>query len=271
MPGAAVDDERSEPVVVTVDGEGTGWLILNRPAVHNAFDDTMIAGIGEALHRLAGDRRVRTVAIRASGESFSAGADLNWMARLAAASQDDNVADALALARMLDTLDRMDKPTLAIVQGPAYGGGLGLIAACDVAIAADTARFALTEVRLGLIPATIAPYVIAAIGARQVRRYALTAEPFDAAEAMRIGLVHRVVPAADLDAAARSVLALLAAGAPGAQAAGKALIRSLTGRPVDEAVMLETAQGIAAARASAEAQDRIAAFLARRRKQQDPR
>jgi methylglutaconyl-CoA hydratase len=260
---AAADQE----VLVEVDGDGTGWLVLNRPDVHNAFNDGMIARITGALGALSSDPGVRTVAIRANGRSFSAGADLVWMERLAASSRAENVADAMALARMLRTLDQMAKPTLAVVHGPAYGGGVGLIAACDIVLAArETARFALTEVRLGLTPATISPYVIAAIGQRQARRYVLTAEPFDAPEALRIGLVHQVVPAAKLDQTARSVLELLAAGGPAAQAAGKALIRSVAGRAVDEALMRETAEGIAAARASEEARERMARFFQARQK-----
>lgn len=267
----AIADYR-EPVRVDIDSSGTGWLVLDRPERHNAFDDVMIARIHQGLDHLAVAPAVRTVAIRATGDSFSAGADLAWMARLATAAHADNVADALALARMLQALERMSKPTLALVQGPAYGGGLGLIAACDIAIAAaETVRFALTEVRLGLTPATIAPYLVSAIGARRVRRYLLTAETFDAHEAERIGLLHRVVPAADLQETARSVLEQLAQGGPDAQAAGKSLLRAVAGRPVDEAVVRETAEEIARARASAEARARIPAFLQKRLNREEER
>lgn len=179
---------------------------------------------------------------------------------------EENVADARALAEMLETLHRLPKPTVAVVQGPAYGGGVGLVAACDIAIASrEAARFALTEVRLGLIPATISPYVIAAIGQRQASRYFLTAEVFDAEEALRIGLVHVLAPNASLHDAAAEVLKALAAGAPGAQAASKDLIRAVAGRPVDRDMIRDTAERIATARASDEARERVRAFLEARR------
>ena len=182
------------PLLVDIDQNGTGWVTLNRPDVHNAFDDVLIAELTAALERLGTDRAVRAVALRAAGKSFSAGGDLNWMRRMAGYSPDENRRDAEGLAAMLGTLSHCAKPTLALVQGAVLGGGVGLVAACDIALAAEEATFCLSEVKLGLIPATIGPYVIAAVGERQARRYALTAERFDAMEAMRIGLVHEVVP-----------------------------------------------------------------------------
>lgn len=256
----------ADPIIVAVDAERTAWLTLNRPEVHNAFDDAQIVRLTDALRDLGDDPDVRTVAVTANGKSFSAGADLNWMGRMAEYTFAENVADAEKLAEMLETLNHLPKPTVAVVQGPAYGGGVGLVAACDIAVASrEAARFALTEVRLGLIPATISPYVIAAIGQRQARRYFLTGEAFDADEAQRIGLVHVVAPAAALLDAAREVLKALAAGAPGAQAASKDLVRAVAGRPTDPHMIRDTAERIAAARASDEARERIRAFLEARR------
>jgi methylglutaconyl-CoA hydratase len=256
----------SEQAIVTeIDAEGTGWLTLDRPEVHNAFDDTLIARMAEALAALGGDPNVRAVVLAARGKSFSAGADLNWMRRMGGYSHEENIADAMGLAELLRTLDELPKPTIARVQGPAYGGGVGLVAACDIAIAAETARFALTEVKLGLIPAVISPHVLAAIGPRQARRYFVSGEVFDAAEAHRIGLVHRTVPAADLDAAVRDMLKTLAGNGRRAMAEVKELIRAVTGRPIDEAVMRDTAERIARARASDEGRERITQFLEKRK------
>lgn len=258
-------DDDAAPVVVTVDADGVGWLRLNRPRAHNAFDEILIERMTAALNDLASDPDVRAVAVRGSGRSFCAGADLNWMRRMGHASEADNVADAMRLAELLDTLERLPKPTVAIVHGAAYGGGVGLVAACDIAIAADVSVFAMTEVRLGLIPAVISPHVLAAIGARQARRYFVTGEAFDAAEALRIGLVHQVVAAAELDAAAHAILATLLGNGPMAMADVKELIRAVAGRPIDAALMRDTAERIARARSSAEGRARIAAFLDRHR------
>ena len=257
----------SEQAVITeVDAEGTGWLTLNRPEIHNAFDDTLIPRMAEALEALGADAQVRAVVLAARGKSFSAGADLNWMRRMGGYSFEENIDDAMGLARMLQTLDHLPKPTIARVQGPAYGGGVGLVAACDIAIAAaETARFALTEVKLGLIPAVISPHVLAAIGPRQSRRYFVTGEVFDAAEAERIGLVHRTVPTADLDAAVGDMLKALSGNGRRAMAEVKDLIRAVNGRPIDEAVMRDTAERIAHARASEEGRERITAFLEKRK------
>lgn len=253
------------PLLAEIDGDGVGWLTLNRPDVHNAFDDTLIATLAEALEGFGANPIVRAVVLTAAGRSFSAGADLNWMRRMAGFSFQQNVADAEVLGGLLRTLDTLPKPTVAMVQGPAFGGGVGLAAACDIVVAADTARFALTEVRLGLVPGTISPYVLAAIGARQARRYMVTGEAFDAAEAMRIGLVHRVVPGAALRPVVDEVLATLAGNGPEAMAATKEMIRAVAGRPVDDRIVRDTAERIARARASREAQTRITAFLDGRR------
>ncbi len=255
---------QEERIVCTIDAQGTGWLRLNRPQVHNAFDEGLIAELTDRLSELGGRDDVRAVALSAAGRSFSAGADLEWMARLGGASFEDNVADALKLAEMLDVLNTLPKPTLAVVQGPAFGGGVGLVACCDVAIAAETARFAMTEVRLGLIPAVISPHVLAAIGARASRRYFITGEAFDAFEALRLGLVHRVVPAAELAAAADAMLATLAQNSLEAMADAKALIRDVDGRPLDAGLRRTTAERIARARASEDGRARIAKFLEKR-------
>ncbi len=255
-----------QPVLTTIDAQGTGWLTLNRPDVHNAFDDGLIARMAESIAAFREDPDVRAVVVRGAGRSFSAGADLNWMRRMGGYTFEQNVEDAMGLAEMIRALDELPKPTIAVVQGPAYGGGVGLVAACDMAIAAvETAKFALTEVKLGLIPAVISPHVLAAIGPRQARRYFMTGETFDAAEALRIGLVHRVAPAAELETTARGVLEMLAGNGRRAMAEVKDLIRAVTGRPIDHALMRDTAERIAHARASDEGRERITAFLEKRK------
>jgi len=254
-----------EPTVVLKIGGGIGRITLNRPDRHNAFDDAVIAELAHMLDRVAADPAVRVVVLAANGKSFSAGADLGWMKRTATYSVAENEADALVLADMLSKLNTMPKPTVALVQGGAYGGGVGLVAACDMAIAADTSVVCLSHVTLGLIPSVISPYVLAAIGARAARRYFLTAERFDAAEAHRLGLVHDVAPADDLAAAGDRLTDYLLAAGPAAIAKAKNLIAHVAGKPIDAALRLETARRIAEARASAEGQEGIAAFLERRK------
>lgn len=250
-------------VVITEDlGSGVTRLTINRPEVHNAFDGGLIAHLTETLRRLGDDTAVRCVLLAARGKSFSAGADLRWMRRMADFSYEENRADALRLATLLRTLNELPKPTVACVHGPAYGGGVGLVAACDISVAAeDAAVFALTEVRLGLIPAVISPYVIAAIGRRQAQRYFLTGERFDAREAVRIGLVHLAVPCHDLEHAAWRIIEALGAGGAGALADAKTLIRLVAERNMDDGLAEETADRIARARATEEARARIGAFL----------
>lgn len=240
-------------------------LTLDRPDVHNAFDEQMVRELTEALAVLDTMPSVRAVVLLGAGPSFCAGADLAWMKRMAGFGYEENVADAGALARMLQALARLSKPTIARVHGPTFGGGVGLVACCDIAIAATEATFALSEAKLGLIPATIGPYVIEAIGARAARRYMLTAERFDAAEAYRIGLVHDLTASvAELDERVNEVLGSLLAAGPHAQAASKALVRAVAHRPIDERVVADTAERIATVRASDEAREGIAAFLTRR-------
>ena len=240
-------------------------ITLNRPDVHNAFDETLIAELTEALRALDTNPRVRAVVLLGAGKSFCAGADLKWMERMAGYAYEQNVADAGSLARLLQTLAGLSKPTIARVHGPAYGGGVGLVACCDIAIASHDATFALSEAKLGLIPATIGPYVVEAIGARHARRYMITAERFDAGEAYRIGLVHDLTPSVEaLDARINEILGALMLAGPHAQKAAKALVRAVAHRPIDERVVADTAERIAAIRASDEGREGIAAFLTRR-------
>jgi methylglutaconyl-CoA hydratase len=251
---------------VSIDFAGPHARIsLQRPERHNAFDDVVIADLTAAFEQAGAHPGVRCVVLESSGPSFSAGADLGWMRVSADYSDEENRRDALALARLMRTVDACPKPVIAVVQGAAYGGGVGLVAACDIAIAADTAQFSLSEVRLGLIPAAISPYVIAAIGARACRRYFLTAERFTAARALELGLVHEVVPAAQLHEARDRMLATLAEGGPQAQVAAKELIRLVSGRKPDAELSQWTADRIASIRASAEGREGVRAFLEKRR------
>jgi methylglutaconyl-CoA hydratase len=251
------------PCDVTV-RDAVATVTLNRPEIHNAFDETLIARLTAAFVSLDDNPDVRVVVLAAAGKSFCAGADLNWMQRMAAFGPEENLADAQALAAMLRALYALSKPTIARVAGAAYGGGVGLVAACDIAIAVPEATFALSEAKLGLIPATIGPYVIEAIGARQARRYFLTAERFAAADALRIGLVHEVVPRDELDARIDALIAMLKGAGPTAQLECKALVRGVAHRPIDEDVIDGTAEHIAAVRASPEGREGVAAFLGKR-------
>ena len=242
---------------------GIARLTLARPEVHNAFDEGLIAALHDALATVDRDD-VRVVVLAAQGRSFSAGADLNWMRRAADFSVEENRADALRLAAMLERLNSLGKPTVALVQGAAFGGGVGLVACCDIAIAAQRASFALSEVRLGLVPGVISPYVVAAIGARQARRLFVSGVRIEAAEAAGIGLVHRVVTEEQLEAAGQETIEALLQCGPQAQAAAKRLVFLVAGRPIDEALRQQTAQAIADARASDEGKEGLAAFLEKR-------
>ncbi|MCJ0824481.1 enoyl-CoA hydratase-related protein [Luteimonas sp. 50] len=240
-------------------------LRLERPQLHNAFDAALVAALTDALARLGEDPQVRVVVLEGAGASFSAGADLNWMRGMAAASEAENRDDALALARLLRTLDGLPKPTIARVHGAAFGGGVGLVAACDIAIGVPEARFGLTESRLGLLPAVISPYVIAAIGSRHARRYFATAEIFDAAEARRIGLLHEVADASALDDAVQRQVDLLLKAGPVAAASAKLLVRNASAGGDAEAIDQANAALIARLRVSAEGQEGIGAFLEKRK------
>ena len=240
-------------------------VVLNRPDVHNAFNGEVIAELTATFAALDADNDVRAVVIAGTGKSFCAGADLNWMKEIAGYSRAQNLADAQALAAMLRTLNGLAKPTIARVHGAAMGGGVGLVACCDIAIAAQEATFALSEAKLGLIPATISPYVVDAIGTRYARRYFLTAERFDAAEAYRIGLVHDLVQQTELDARINELLGALLVAGPQAQTECKALIRNVSHRPIDAQVIAGTARHIADVRASPEGKEGVAAFLGKRK------
>ena len=240
-------------------------VVLNRPDVHNAFNAEVIAELTVTFTALDADADTRAVVVAGAGKSFCAGADLNWMKEMASYTRAQNLADAQALAAMLRTLNGLSKPTIARVHGAAMGGGVGLVACCDIAIAAQEATFALSETKLGLIPATISPYVIEAIGTRYARRYFLTAERFDAAEAYRIGLVHDIVQQVELDGRINELLGALLVAGPAAQAECKALIRGVSHRPIDAQVIAGTARHIADVRVSPEGKEGIAAFLGKRK------
>ena len=240
-------------------------LRLNRAELHNAFDAMTIAALTGALEAIARDDSVRVVVLEGEGASFSAGADLNWMRAMASASEAENREDALALARLMRRLNELPKPTIAKVQGAAYGGGVGLVACCDIAIGAHEARFGLTESKLGLLPAVISPYVIAAIGPRQARRWFASAETFDAAEACRIGLLHEVVHATTLDTAVQRQIDLLLKAGPIASAHAKALVHAVAGLRDGDAIDAANAALIAALRVSPEGQEGLSAFLEKRK------
>lgn len=255
----------SDSVLIDRSG-GVARVSLNRPAVHNAFDDGLIADLTATLEALDQDPSVRAVVLSGNGSTFSAGADLNWMRGMAAASEADNREDSLRLAKLMRTLNFLGKPTLARVNGSAYGGGVGLVACCDIAIGVDGAKFSLSEVKLGLVPAVISPYVIAAIGARQARRLFLGAEVFDAREAERIGLLQQCVAPAQLDEAVDRSLHWLGKGGPQAQKEAKRLALRVAGMTPESAERLdsENAALIARLRVSAEGQEGLNAFLEKR-------
>ncbi|MEY2685781.1 MAG: hypothetical protein RJA09_2926 [Pseudomonadota bacterium] len=240
-------------------------VTLNRPEVRNAFNETVITELMQAFHALGADAGVRVIVLAAEGAAFCAGADLNWMRRMADYSHAENLADAGALATMLHTLFTCPKPTVARIQGDVYAGGMGLVAACDMAVAVDTAGFCLSEVKLGLIPATISPYVVRAMGARASHRYFLTAERFGAAEAHRLGLVHEVVGADALDATVDGWVHALCAAGPEAERACKGLLHRVVGAPLDAALIDATVAGIAGIRATPEGREGVQSFLQKRK------
>ena len=239
-------------------------LRLHRPQLHNAFDADLVAELTAALTALGGDPSVRVVVLEGEGASFSAGADLNWMRGMAAMSEAENRADALALAALMRVLDALPKPSIARVHGAAFGGGVGLVACCDIAIGAQTAKFGLTEAKLGLLPAVISPYVIRAIGPRHARRYFASAEVFSAAEAQRIGLLHEVVAADELDAAVQRQIELLLQAGPVAAAGAKQLVRDVIAHGDADRHDADNAALIARLRVSHEGQEGLSAFLEKR-------
>ena len=253
------------PLLLVDKNAGVARVTLNRPEVRNAFDDALIAELKKSFDALDQDDSVRAVVLAGAGPAFCAGADLNWMKRMAGYSYEENLADARALAEMLAALDRMRKPTIARVHGPAFAGGTGLVAACDIAIGTPEAKFCFSEAKLGLSPATISPYVMRAIGERAAHRYFLTAEVFDAEEACRIGMLSALVAANELDAFIDGLLKHLLAGGSAAHAAIKELMQRVASAPIDAAMMQDTARRIAEIRVSSEGREGIASFLGKRK------
>ena len=243
----------------------TATVTLNRPDVRNAFNDEVIAELTAVFAELGERVEVRCIVLAANGPAFCAGADLNWMKRMAGYTRDENLADAAALANMLRVLYRCPKPTIARVQGDVYAGGNGLVAVCDIAVSVDTAQYCLSEVKLGLTPATISPYVIRAMGARAAHRYFLTAERFSAAEALRIGFVHEVVPADALEAKVGELARALVQAGPAAVKACKELVQDVAGRNITQLLIDRTVESIADIRASDEGREGIQAFLGKRK------
>ena len=243
-------------------GVATVWM--NRPDVHNAFNAQLIADLAAACRQLEADEAVRVMVLAGRGKSFSAGADQNWMKAAGEASEAENFADAMKLAGMLRTLAEMSKPTIARVHGAALGGGMGLASACDICIAGERAVFATSEVKFGIIPSAISPYVIRAIGERQAYRYFQTAERIDATQAVGLGLAHEAVASEALDARVGEIVTALLQGGPKAQAAAKDLIRGVANRPVSDAVVEDTVRRISQLRATPEAREGLEAFLSKR-------
>lgn len=258
-----MNDLDKTDLLVSIDGP-IARVTMNRAERHNAFDDRLIEQLIGAFETLAADPAVRIVQLRGAGKSFSAGADLTWMKRMAAYGRAENLRDAGELGRLMRVLHELAKPTIALVQGAAFGGGVGLAAACDFAIGAPDAVFSLSEVKLGLIPAVISPYVVKAVGGRAANRLFLTAERFDATEAHRIGLLTQIAVAGQLQEAADRLSKDLLANAPTALAAAKALVRRVAGRPIDAELITATVASIADQRASPEGREGVAAFLEKR-------
>ncbi|GHA04018.1 enoyl-CoA hydratase-related protein [Oceanisphaera arctica] len=254
-----------EPVQLEERSPGVWELTLNRPERHNAFDERLIAAMSERLEQAAHQSGLRVLVLRGTGKHFSAGADLNWMQRAATLDETQNLADARQLAQLLRQLDNFPSPTLALVQGAAYGGALGLVACCDLVVAAANARFALSEVRLGLISATISPYVLRALGPRQARRYMLTAEVMEASIAEQLGLVHlQAAPEQSLDEAAAPLIRAIRRNGPRALTAAKLLVRDFAGQVIDEDLIEDSAHRLAELRVGAEAREGLDAFLNKR-------
>ena len=254
-----------DKVITDIDDIGVARVRLNNPDKHNAFDDEIIAELTEAFIAIADNSNVRVMVLASEGKSFSAGADLEWMKRMASYSYEENLRDAGALALMLKTLNQMPQPTIARVQGAAFGGALGLISCCDMAVAASAANFSLSEVKIGLVPATISPYVIAAIGQRAARRYFVTAERFNAHRALRLGLVNEVVDAEQLDQEVNRLVDAVLANGPEAVMAAKQLVFDIAGKPIDQPLIDATCKSIAAIRVSSQGQEGLQAFLEKRK------
>ena len=251
-------------ITLVIDPRGVATVTLDNKEKHNAFDDEMISELTHTFEQVANNDNVRAMVLAANGKSFSAGADLNWMKRISHYAYKENLADASALALMLKTLNTLPKPTIARVQGAAFGGAVGLVSCCDIAVASSQASFCLSEVKIGLIPATISPYVIAAIGSRAARRYFNTAEKFDALTAKNLGLVSEVVDAEQLDSSINTLLEALLRNSPAALKASKQLVFDVAGREINTGLIQETSKRIAAIRVSPEGQEGLSAFLDKR-------
>lgn len=254
-----------DKVITDIDDLGVARVRLNNPDKHNAFDDEIIGDLTEAFIAIADNSNVRVMVLASEGKSFSAGADLEWMKRMASYSYDENLRDASALALMLKTLNEIPQPTIARVQGATFGGAVGLVSCCDMAVAASAASFSLSEVKIGLVPATISPYVIAAIGQRAARRYFVTAERFDAHRAMEIGLVNEVVDAEQLDQEIHRLIDALLANGPEAIITAKRLVIDIAGKVIDQQLIDSTCETIAAIRVSEQGQEGLQAFLEKRK------
>ena len=251
-------------LVTTIEGH-VATLTLSRPDVRNAFNDEVIAELTQAFTDIGNNADVRCVVLAAEGPAFCAGADLNWMRRMADYTRDENLADAGKLAEMLRVIYTCPKPTIARVQGDVYAGGMGLVAACDMVVSVDTANYCLSEVKLGLIPATISPYVIRAMGPRASHRYFLTAERFDAKEAHRIGFVHELVTAEELDARVAEIAKALCMASPAAVKACKLLVQDVAEQEITPELIADTVAGIADIRASEEGREGVQSFLQKRK------
>ncbi|NMP17755.1 enoyl-CoA hydratase/isomerase family protein [Thalassotalea sp. Y01] len=251
-------------VDLAIDARGVATVTLNNPEKHNAFDDAVIARLTQVFTYLHGHDNVRAMILAANGKSFSAGANLGWMKRMADYSFDENLHDANALANMLKALNFINKPTIAKVQGAAFGGAVGLVSCCDIAIASDKASFCLSEVKLGLIPATISPYVVQAIGVKAARRYFQTAERFFANKALNIGLIDEVVAIDELDNATEAMVDTILANSPAAVEQAKQLVFDVAFKDVDEALLQDTSERIASIRVSAEGQEGLRSFFEKR-------
>ena len=251
---------------LTISREGkTATVTLNRPDVRNAFNETTIAEITRAFRELGADADLRAIVLAANGPAFCAGADLNWMKKMAGYTHAENHADALQLAEMLRTIYLCPKPVVARIQGDCYAGGMGLVAACDIIVAVEEANFCLSEVKLGLVPATISPYVIKAMGENASRRYFLSAERFGAQEALRIGFAHEVAAADALDAKVAEIVKALVNNSPNAVQQAKVLVREVVGQTVNDALLADTAERIAHIRASEQGREGVASFLEKRK------
>lgn len=255
----------SEPVLVTADARGVASVTLNRPQVNNAYDGAMLAALGEGIGRLAADPAIRAIVIRGAGRHFQAGADLGWLRAAAEAGPEEAFAASMGTTGAMAALNECPKPTLALVNGACFGGGCGLIACCDVAIAADDAVFGLTEVRVGVAPSPISTHLVAALGMRQARRYAITGERFDGAEALRIGLVHELARPDALDARGSAIVAEILKSAPGAIARTKASLLAANGAVLEDARLQHLAHDSWLQRSSAEGREGLAAFAQKRK------